>query len=276
MSKVQCGICPHACLLDEGETGFCGARSNQNGVVTDDNYGRVTAIALDPIEKKPLRRFFPGSTILSVGSYGCNFRCPFCQNFEISMANQEAAKPLYVSPEQLVKKAKELKPRGNIGIAYTYNEPLIGYEYVKNCASLAAREGLKNVVVTNGYINEKPFFTLLPFIDAMNIDLKSFSFDFYQKIGGDLNTVLHTIKTAARQCHVEVTTLIIPGLNDSPEEMKKLSAWLSLVNPAIPLHISRFFPRYHMTDRKATPVDTIYSLAGIARKSLDYVYPGNC
>lgn len=274
--KVQCDICPHNCVLAEGQTGFCKARSNRGGVIKADNYGFVTSISLDPIEKKPLYRFYPGSRILSVGSYGCNFRCSFCQNYEISMAGKERAGTLCVSPEDLVEKAEELLPQGNIGIAYTYNEPLIGYEFVMDCAKLAKTKDLKNVLVTNGYINEKPLKELLPFIDAMNIDLKAFTEGFYKKISGDIETVKKTIETAAKACHVEVTTLIVPGENDSPEEMRMLSAWLAGVDENIPLHISRFFPRYKMTDRDATPVKTIYSLADIARESLYYVYEGNC
>ncbi len=274
--KARCSICPHDCVLGEGQTGLCRARSNRGGAIRPDNYGLVTSISLDPIEKKPLYRFYPGSRILSVGSYGCNLRCPFCQNYEISMAGKERAGTIYVSPEELVEKAIELLPQGNIGIAYTYNEPLIGYEFVMDCSKLARAKGLKNVLVTNGYINEKPLAELLPFIDAMNIDLKAFTEGFYKRINGDIETVKKTIETAANFCHVEVTTLIIPGENDSPEEMRQLSAWLADVDKDIPLHISRFFPRYKMSDKDATPIKTVYSLADAARENLKYVYEGNC
>lgn len=276
MNEAVCGICPHNCRITEGKTGFCGARRNRDGVIIDENYGLVTSLALDPIEKKPLRRFYPGSMILSVGSYGCNFRCPFCQNYEISMACEKDANGIFVSPEALVQKALELVVRGNIGIAFTYNEPLIGYEYVMDCARLSHKNGLKNVVVTNGFINEGPLAALLPYVDAMNIDLKSFSEDFYDEIGGKLSDVKKAIAMAARACHVEVTTLVIPGKNDSPDEMRMLSAWLASVDPKIPLHISRFFPLYKMTDRDATPVSTVCALAQIARESLSCVYVGNC
>jgi len=167
------------------------------------------------------------------------------------------------------------KIRGNIGIAYTYNEPLVSYEFVRDCAVLAREKELKNVVVTNGYICSEPLLELLPFIDAMNIDLKAFTDKFYRKMRGDLETVKTTITLAAEQCHVEVTTLVIPGENDSEEEMEQLSSWLASVNPEIPYHISRFFPRFEMQDRGPTPVDTIYRLAGVARKHLKYVYEGN-
>ncbi len=242
----------------------------------DDNYGVVTSIALDPIEKKPLNRFFPGSRILSVGSYGCNLRCPFCQNHEISMCGTARDGAISMRPEELVVKAAELKPQKNIGIAFTYNEPLTGYEFVHDCALIAKRNDLKNVLVTNGYINEEPLSELLPFIDAMNIDLKGFSDAFYKKIGGRLAPVQRAIELSAQSCHVEITTLIIPGENDSPSVMRALSAWLAGVGEEIPLHISRFYPRYHMTDRTATDVEHIYALADIARESLRYVYEGNC
>jgi len=275
MTRVKCEICPHNCSLAEGQKGICNARSNQNGVICNDNYGLITSIALDPIEKKPLNRFYPGSKILSVGSYGCNFKCPFCQNYEISMADKDASSVIFISPEDLVKKALELVPYGNIGIAYTYNEPVIWYEYVRDCSRLAAENNLKNVLVTNGYINKKPLLELLPFIHAMNIDLKSFTEGFYKKVGGDPESVKQTVALASEHCHVEVTTLIIPEENDSPEEMHKLAGWLSSISRDIPLHISRFFPRYKMSHKEPTPISTIYSLADIAREYLTYVYEGN-
>lgn len=275
MSNVQCDVCPHGCVLAEGQTGFCRARSNQGGIIKPDNYGRLTAIALDPIEKKPLRRFHPGSLILSVGSFGCNLRCSFCQNYTISMADK-GTRTVYVSPQELVDKAVLLKDEGNIGIAFTYNEPLIDPEYVYDCAQMAQARNLKIVLVTNGYINEAPLKRLLPYIDAMNIDLKAFNEAFYKHIGGDLNTVKQTIEAACAQCHVEVTTLIIPGENDDIDEMREMSVWLANINSNIPLHISRFFPQYKMTDREATSRGSIYSLSEIARESLMYVYEGNC
>jgi pyruvate formate lyase activating enzyme len=271
-----CEICPHHCGLEDGHIGFCGGRTNVNGKVTCTNYGKLTSIALDPIEKKPLARFMPGSMILSVGSYGCNLRCPFCQNCEISMADGSTARTVHFAPEELVNKALELKPEGNIGIAYTYNEPFIGYEYVFDCAGLAHERGLKNVLVTNGYVCEKPLRDILPAIDAMNIDLKGFTEEFYKSVRGDLETVKRTISIAAKSCHVEVTTLVIPDENDSPSEMEELSAWLSGIDAEIPLHISRFFPRYQYAHKSPTAVGTVYRLADIARKKLKHVYTGNC
>ncbi|NLC85245.1 MAG: AmmeMemoRadiSam system radical SAM enzyme [Ruminococcaceae bacterium] len=275
MSKGElCEICPKACVIPEGHKGFCGARTNREGKIIAANYGKITSMALDPIEKKPLKRFHPGSYILSVGSYGCNLRCPFCQNYDISMGNDTTVY-LELTPEELIARALEQIPRGNIGVAYTYNEPLIGYEFVRDCANLAAEKGLENVVVTNGYINEKPFAELLPFIDALNIDLKSFSPEFYKSIGGNLETVKTSIRLAAAKSHVEVTTLVIAGDNDSEEEMRALSSWLATVNPEIPLHISRFFPAYKMSNRLPTSVKTIRDLVEIAQESLRYVYTGN-
>lgn len=277
MSEAVCEICPHFCRLKEGQLGCCGARVNRNGTVVCDSYGWLTSIALDPIEKKPLRRFHPGSKILSVGSYGCNLHCPFCQNYEISMSHKKESGMVYVAPSSLAEKAAELHSAGNIGLAFTYNEPLISYEYVRDCAELIRANGMATVAVTNGFINEKPLRELLPLLSAMNIDLKSFSEEFYQKIGGGLDDVKRTIALASEAgCHVEVTTLVIPGENDSPQEMEHLSAWLSQVNPEIPLHVSRFFPRYRMADQSPTPVKTVYSLAELAKKHLHYVYEGNC
>lgn len=192
------------------------------------------------------------------------------------MAGGENIETVNTAPQALVEQALGLKPRGNIGIAYTYNEPLVGFEFVRDCASLAHVQGLKNVVVTNGFICEEPLVALLPLIDAMNIDLKGYTEHFYHTIGGDLSTVKRSIELAAKNCHVEVTTLVIPGENDSEQEMDSLSRWLASVRPDIPLHISRFFPRYKMTDGSATPVDTVYRLAEVARRNLQYVYEGNC
>ena len=270
-----CRLCPHHCELAEGQTGFCRARQNVGGKIICANYGRVTSLALDPVEKKPLARFYPGSYILSAGSYGCNLRCPFCQNHEISMADAHA-QTSFVSPEELVEKALELRGRGNIGLAFTYNEPLVGYEYVRDCAALAHGKGLQTVLVTNGTICREPLLELLPLIDAMNIDLKGFTEDFYRFVGGELETVKQTIALSAQHCHVEVTTLIVPGQNDSADEMDREAAFLASVDPAIPLHISRFFPRYRLTDRPPTPVETVYALRDIAAKRLQYVYTGNC
>ncbi|MBO4873358.1 MAG: AmmeMemoRadiSam system radical SAM enzyme [Lachnospiraceae bacterium] len=281
---AQCEVCFRHCQIEEGALGFCGGRTVRNGRVEEFNYGKITGLALDPIEKKPLARFFPGSLILSVGSFGCNLRCPFCQNYEISWSEEAkkfAKKAETISPEELVDLALGTKSRGNIGLAFTYNEPLIGYEFVRDSAKLAKEAGLKTVLVTNGTAELPVLRELAPYIDAMNIDLKGFTDRYYSKVlGGSRQMVMAFIEEAVKTAHVELTTLIVPGENDSEEEMRELSAWVSgLREPdgeSIPLHISRFFPRFHMTDRKATDVRLIYRLVKIAREKLDYVYPGNC
>ena len=274
--SVTCELCFHHCHLEEGQTGFCRARICRNGAVVLLNYGKLTSLALDPIEKKPLRRFHPGSLILSVGSFGCNLRCPFCQNHEISMAGEAEIQTVKVSPAQLAAKASELRAHGNIGVAYTYNEPLVSYEYVRDCAELVHEQGMVNVLVTNGTIEEGPWRALLPLIDAANIDLKGFTPAWYRRLGGDSETVKRSIALAAERCHVEVTTLLIPGENDSAEEIRALAQWLASVSQSIPLHLSRFFPQYKMTDRPPTPVEQVYRLAEAARDYLSYVYTGNC
>lgn len=278
MMKV-CDVCFRHCKLREGQTGFCGARSLKGGKIIASNYGRITSLALDPIEKKPLARFYPGSKILSVGSYGCNLRCPFCQNYSISWSEEAmrfSNSADYISPEQLADAAFKYCAEGNIGLAFTYNEPLIGYEYIRDTAKLSHEMGMKNVIVTNGTAELSVLEELAPFINAMNIDLKGFTENYYSKVvGGDLKIVKDFITAAVKVCHVEVTTLIIPCENDTPEEMRALSGWLSELGE-IPLHISRFFPRFKMTDRKATDVNQVYSLADIARERLKYVYTGNC
>lgn len=274
--KITCRTCHHLCSLDEHQVGLCGARSNEEGKIIPINYGLLTSIALDPIEKKPLMRFYPRSKILSVGSFGCNLKCQFCQNHEISMASKEKANARYVPPEDIVMAAVDLLSRNNIGIAYTYNEPLVGYEYVRDCAMLAKEKGLKNVVVTNGCFLRETVEEIIPYIDAFNIDLKGFTNEFYKKIGGDLETVKNFIALAAESSHVEVTTLIIPGENDSEEEIECLSKFIAGINTNIPLHISRFFPCYKMQDKNPTEVKKVYKLADVARKNLNYVYEGNC
>ena len=271
-----CQLCFHHCDLSEGQTGLCRARTCRDGDIAPLNYGKLTSLALDPIEKKPLRQFYPGSMILSMGSFGCNLRCPFCQNHEISMSGGRELELAELSPETLAGKAWELRPYGNIGVAYTYNEPLVGYEYVRDCATLVHRRGMVNVLVTNGTIEEAPWRELLPLIDAANIDLKGFAPEWYRRLGGDLEAVKRSISLAARQCHVEVTTLLIPGENDGEEEIRSLARWLASVDREIPLHLSRFFPRYRMVDKLPTPVERVVHLVNVAREYLPFVYTGNC
>lgn len=281
----RCEVCFRHCELKEGQLGFCGARICAGGKVTTANYGRITALALDPIEKKPLRRFMPGSRILSVGSYGCNLRCPFCQNHEISWSQQAmqfADTAEFIEPDELAAAAQRYRSRGNVGVAFTYNEPLVGYEYVRDTAKLVHEAGMVNVLVSNGTAELAVLDEILPYIDAMNIDLKGFTDRYYQDVlGGDRAMVMRFIARAVQFCHVELTTLIIPGENDTEEEMREMCKWIAglrglVPGKEIPLHISRFFPRFHMTDRAATDVAKIYRLAEVARETLSYVYTGNC
>lgn len=276
--RAVCQVCPHACSLTEGNMGLCRARQSIDGVVMDNNYGRITSLALDPIEKKPLAQFMSGSLILSIGSYGCNLRCPFCQNASIACAGPTDVPWREFTPTQLAETALELAVRGNIGIAYTYNEPLVGYEFVRDTAQVVHAHGQKNVLVTNGYANAAVIEELLPLIDAVNIDLKGFTETFYSWVGGDLATVKNTIATfaATPTCHVEVTTLVIPGKNDSDEEISQAAIWLASLDPNIVYHITRFFPCHKLQDYPATPVETVYHLAEIARHYLPHVYVGNC
>lgn len=275
-----CKVCFRHCDIEEGALGACKARTCLDGVVVAANYGRVTALALDPIEKKPLARFCPGSKILSYGSYGCNLFCPFCQNYDISRTDgSEFEAEDKLTPEALADIAYKFRNRGNIGVAYTYNEPLVSYEFVRDTARLVKEKGMKNVLVTNGTAELPVLEEILPFIDAMNVDIKSMSEKTYRDVlKGDLATTKAFIERAVKDCHVELTMLIVTDMNDSEEEMRELVDWISGLEGGkeIPLHISRFFPRYKMTDRPATDVDKIYRLADIAGDRLKYVYTGNC
>lgn len=278
--KTVCQVCMHHCSLESGQRGLCRARKNENGKIICENYGRITSLALDAIEKKPLKLFHPGSRILSVGSYGCNLRCAFCQNHEISMADLKTVETIYISPEDLTDKAISCRDAGNIGVAFTYNEPLVGWEYIRDTGILVKKAGMKNVLVTNGTASIETLEKILPLIDAMNIDLKGFRESYYRELGGDLETVKEFILRAASGCHVELTTLIVPGKNDMESEMEEEAEWIASVEASagkkIPLHITRFFPRYYMTDREATEVEKVYRLAETAKKYLEYVFVGNC
>lgn len=275
-SRTACPVCMHHCILSEGQYGRCWARKNEKGTIVCASYGKVTALMLDPVEKKPLARFFPGRTVLSVGSFGCNLSCPFCQNHEISMAGADQIPYRTITPEELAALACRYKDQGNIGVAFTYNEPLTGWEFVRDTARLVQKQGMKTVAVTNGSVELPVLEEILPYIDAMNIDLKGFTEHGYHKLGGDLETVKRFIRRAAANCHIELTTLIVPGENDSVEEMEQEARWIASVDERIPLHVTRFFPRYQMQDRKATKTETVYQLKETARKYLRYVYTGNC
>ncbi len=285
---AKCNVCYRQCELNERQVGFCGARQCKDGNVVAANYSRITSIAMDPIEKKPLVRFMPGSKILSVGSYGCNLRCPFCQNHDISWSKEAyeyGKRARIITPEELAELAYQYRREGNIGVAFTYNEPLVGYEYVRDTSKLVRENGMKNVLVTNGMASLEVLEQLVPYIDAMNIDLKGFSDSYYENVlQGNRQMVMAFIEEAVKHCHVELTTLIVPGENDSLEEMDKMTEWIAglkdgegnTIGDSITLHISRFFPRFNMTDREATDVDRIYDLTDVAKKRLKYVFTGNC
>jgi len=270
--KVKCRLCPHNCTIEEGKFGICKTRTAQGCKLYTTIYGEVSAIAMDPIEKKPLYHFFPGSSILSIGTVGCSFKCQFCQNYHISQ-NPNYPTDFY-SPEEIAELALN---KSSIGVAYTYSEPLIWYEYVYDTGIEARKRGLKNVFVTNGYINQEPLLELLKYADAFNIDLKSFNKDFYRKIiGGKLEPVLETIKEISRhpEIDLEVTTLVIPGYNDSDKEMEEITDFLASLNKDIPYHLSAYYPAYKFK-APPTPVETLERLKEIAERKLNYVYLGN-
>jgi len=269
--KIHCRLCPQECARRDGEIGFCGVRTNKGGKLYSDVYEKITSLALDPIEKKPLFHYHSGEFILSVGTKGCNFHCGFCQNWQIS---QESSTPTErMTSQEIVEKAKK---SGSFGIAYTYNEPFIWYEFILDTATLAKKEGLQNVLVTNGYVNEGPLRKLLPLINAMNIDVKSMDPEFYKKVcKGRLEPVLKTAEIAKKNCHVEITNLIIPTLNDKEELIEKLATWIKdKLGVDVPLHFSRYFPCYQYTI-PPTPVSTLRLAEKIARRKLKYVYLGN-
>ncbi len=269
-NSIQCLLCPHNCKILPGKRGVCKVRHNDNGILYTLNYKKVSSMAMDPVEKKPLYHFHRGKKILSVGTFGCNFRCDFCQNYQISQSDYYSST---LNIENLISICK--RDPDCVGIAYTYNEPTIWYEFVIECGRSFREAGLANVLVTNGYINIPPLKELLPYIDAMNIDVKSMNEDFYKIIcGGRPDPVIATVEEAVKKCHVEVTNLIIPTQNDSAEEMTKLSKWLASLDPDIPLHLSRYFPRYNM-DLPPTDPALLFKLKSVASKYLNHVYIGN-
>ena len=268
-----CENCSHKCDLAEGVTGICHARSNKGGEISCDNYGAVTSLALDPIEKKPLAMFHPGARILSAGSYGCNMRCMWCQNDSISRGYVPADT---LSPEELVEIAIGQKERGNIGIAFTYNEPSVGYEFVYDTAKLAKSAGLICVSVTNGMLSRDRFDRLLNYIDAFNIDIKTGNSSKYELIGGDQNLILGNVRSAAEHgAHVELTTLVVPGFNDSEEDIRSIVSFIEELDARIPFHITRFFPAGDMRSAYPTPLDVLYRFRDIAKEKLENVFLGN-
>lgn len=272
--KLQCTLCPHYCKLGAGKTGICGVRINTGENIELMTYGVLSGYALDPVEKKPLFHFFPGHNILSIGSFGCNMRCDFCQNFHISQKVPESL----VSEKPIAGIIQDaLASEKNIGIAFTYNEPIISFEYMRDLAFAARKEELYTVMVSNGYVNSEPLKDILEFIDAFNIDLKAFNNGFYRKLtGAEIEPVKNSLKQIAQSGkHLEITTLIIPGLNDDEKEMDLQSKWMaSELGKDVPFHLSRYFPTYKR-DNPPTPEDSLRRLFEIASANLDYVYLGN-
>jgi pyruvate formate lyase activating enzyme len=272
--RLECLLCPQLCKIAKGKTGICGVRKNTGKKIELLTYGVISGISLDPIEKKPLYHFFPGNNILSIGSYGCNMRCDFCQNYHISQ-NIPAGMSAKITPSDIVKKA--LAARNNAGLAFTYNEPVIWFEYVKETAILVKAKGLFNVLVTNGFINSDPLNELLEVTDAFNVDLKAFNNNFYQKLTG---ASLEPVKKSLKQIviagrHLEITTLLITGQNDDLTEMENQVRWIAgELGTEIPFHLSRYFPMYKRDD-PATPHITLQRHYEIASKYLRYVYLGN-
>jgi len=270
---VECQLCPHHCRIKDGKAGRCRARRNIGGKLYAWSYGKITSLALDPIEKKPLKYFHPGSFILSAGSFGCNFSCDFCQNWTIS---QQEAPFRQLSPADLVTMAEKTVSQGNIGVAHTYNEPLVSFEFVLDCARLTRAAGLKTVLVSNGYLEPEPLAELLPWVDAMNIDLKAWRASFYKTVcGGDIEVVKRNIQAAAIACHVEITTLLLPGLNDSEEDISALASWLADIDADLPLHLTRHHPDYQRPEPGPISIRRLNDLAGLARKHLNRVLLGN-
>jgi len=268
-SLVQCQLCPQMCEIANGKRGMCLGRKNENGILYAENYGQTVSLSMDPIEKKPLYHFYPGKQILSVGPNGCNLTCDFCQNYTIS---QERAGTSTITPENLVTLCQKYD---SIGVAFTYTEPLIWFEFILDAAKTLNENDLQVVLVTNGFINPRPLKKLLPFIHAMNIDLKSMKNEFYKKYcSGLLEPVKQTITTAAAATHIEITNLIITDCNDSREEIMELVEFVAQIDDKIPVHFSRYFPVYKMKKAPTKPA-TLKMAYDIAKSKLENVYVGN-
>ncbi|MDP2790340.1 MAG: radical SAM protein [Rectinemataceae bacterium] len=265
--SVRCGLCPHSCLLREGASGVCGARKNEGGRLRLPFYGFISSIALDPVEKKPLRRFLPGTKTFSVGFWHCTMRCPFCQNWEI--AQPESVEKRYLSPKELLARAvaSDLP-----SISFTYSEPCLHIEYVMECMKLARQHGLKTILVTNGNILDMPARDILSLTDATNVDLKSFSASTYHNVlGGELETVMNFIRIAHSLCHVEVTSLLVPRILDSPEQVESIATFIASISRSIPLHITPYHQAFRYKDSPVS-VERMESLAALAYDRLDHVY----
>jgi pyruvate formate lyase activating enzyme len=272
--RIVCLLCPHNCRIAEGKTGICGVRKNNGEVIELLTYGVISGYALDPIEKKPLYHFYPGTNILSIGSYGCNMRCDFCQNYNISQ-HTLASYPSTTEPDKIIKDAQSALH--NTGIAFTYNEPVIWFEFIREVAMKAKRKGLRIVLVSNGFVNKEPLDEIISFTDAFNIDLKAFNPEFYRKLtGAELEPVKDTLRQIGKSSkHLEITTLIIPGQNDNEQEMAQEAEWIAgELGKDVPLHLSRYFPMFRRED-PSTPENTMKKLYETASRYLNYVYTGN-
>ncbi len=276
-NKVQCNLCNHRCIIEEGKRGICGVRENRGGTLFSLVYEKAIASHIDPIEKKPLFHFYPGSTSYSIATVGCNFKCLFCQNADISQMphDQDRIMGQYLSSEEIVNEASS---HGCRSISYTYTEPTIYFEYAYDTAKRASKRDIKNIFVSNGYMTKEALDFIAPYLDGANIDLKSFRDEFYKKFcKARISFVLDTIKNMKEKgIWIEVTTLIIPGLNDSEEELRDIAKFLYSIDPAIPWHVSRFQPTYRLLDRPPTPPSTLKKARDIGlSEGLYYVYTGN-
>ncbi len=270
--KVFCQLCPRHCIISPGKTGTCRVRQNIDGKLYSLNYARISSIAVDPIEKKPLYHFYPGANILSVGSFGCNLQCQYCQNY--SIAHQHPPTRM-LTPAKLAILARECMQEGSVGVAFTYNEPSIWYEYIRESAEKIKQQDLQTVMVSNGYIEKEPLRSLMPYIDAWNIDLKAFNPEFYKTLcKGDLEMVKSSIEELAGKTHLEITTLIIPGWNDKQEEIKALAHYLADLDPAIVLHLSAYFPTYKL-EVPPPSREIMMQCKETAQSALPFVYVGN-
>lgn len=274
--KVRCKLCPHECVIASQRTGICRVRKNIGGVLYSLIYDKLIATHIDPIEKKPLFHVLPGSRSFSIATVGCNFRCDFCQNFQISQLGAEEIASNPVAPAEIVEIAQNSHCRS---IAYTYTEPTIYFELAYDCAQRAHEQGLLNIFVTNGYINPEPLEMIHPYLDAANVDLKAFDDQFYKKyVGGKFLPVLNTLKLLKKlKIFIEVTTLIIPGLNDDESELFELASFIKTeLGEETPWHVSRFFPQYKLNHLPPTPQSTIRKTCEIGKKAgLQHVYTGN-
>ncbi|MCW3490624.1 AmmeMemoRadiSam system radical SAM enzyme [Dethiobacter alkaliphilus] len=271
---VHCELCPQFCRLKNGELGVCGVRQEEEGKLYSLNYGICAGMALDPIEKKPLYHYQPGRQVFSVGTLGCNLGCGFCQNWHLAR-KAPGVQTVRLTPEQLVARLDEAAAQKPVGMAYTYSEPGMWFEYVLDTAKLVREKGFKNIMVTNGFLNEEPLIHLLPLIDAFNIDVKAFRDEYYREhCKGRLEPVLRYVEIAAQSAHVELTYLVVPTLNDQEEDIRRFTDWVAGINPAIPVHFSRYYPQ-HEFKLPPTPVEVMEHIRSVALEKLNYVYLGN-